>query len=87
MKFLFYTLGTLTFLAGFADGPNVIPFVVGFILLTIAYNFGDTIDKGIEGISSKKASEKLLTLTKLKEKGILTQDEYDLKVRELKDKL
>jgi len=87
MKFLFYTLGTFTFLAGFIDGPNVIPFVVGFILLTIAYNFGSTIDKGVEGISSKRASEKLLTLAELKEKGILTQDEYDLKASELKDKL
>jgi hypothetical protein len=83
MKFLFYILGAFFCLVGFMDGPHFIPLLIGFTLLTIAYNA----DKFMKDINSKKASKQLLTLAELKEKGVITQDEYDLKSSELKDKL
>ncbi len=86
MKYLFYGAGVFFLLAGFVDGPNYIPLLFAFGLLAIGYFLGN-IKQSAKDISSKKASEKLLTLAELKEKGIITQDEYDLKSRELKDKL
>ena len=85
MKILFYILGALITFLGFIDGPNI-ALVPGFILLIIAYNFS-SIAEGAKGVSSKKASERLLKFNELKEKVVLTQDEFDLKVSKLKDKL
>ena len=80
-KFL-YVVGLLIFLLGFADGPNFL-LIIGSPLLIIAFYY-DRVEKRV---SSKAAAEKLFNLASLRDKGLITEAEFELKSKDLKDKL
>lgn len=82
MKTLLYIFGATFVVVGFADGPN--PFLgAGIPLLILGWKY----DAIFQNISSKNATNKLLKLAELRDKGIIDDAEYEEKATALKSKI
>ena len=83
MKIIIYVIGVFFTAAGFVDGPNPIPLLIGVVLLILGWKFDDITG----GLVSKNATQKLMKLADLRDRGIITDKEYEHKSRGLKSKL
>ncbi len=66
-------------------------YIIGSIIIILIMEYAtsakELANQTVNGIEKKKAEEELLRSKELLDKGILTQDEFDTKVKKLKHKI
>lgn len=83
-KYALIAVGAFFIFAGFADGKSE-PLLVGIILCIVGL-YSD-IKNQLSGISKEKVRKEMLSFKELYDKEIITEEEYNFKIKNLKDKI
>ena len=82
VKFIVLAFAAFLILAGISDGEEV-AIIIGFAI--IGFVFFSKIKKISDNIVDSKNQNDMLKVRELYEKGILTEEEYDSKMKKLKE--
>ena len=82
VKFIVLAFAAFLILGGMADGKGV-PVIIGFVIL--GFVFFSKIKKVSDNIVDSKKQNDMLKVRELYDQGILTDEEYDSKMKKLKE--